>query len=100
MHRTLFALSLLAATALGCSAAGPPMISDTDSAPPPTDGYDAAPCTDPAPGCPCQEVGKQYSCGTIYRISGTHVDCSPGYYTCQEDGGWSDCVGPSIFDGG
>ena len=99
--RTLLAFSALAAAIVGCSAADtPPMIGDGDAAPPPTVEHDSGACASPAAGCPCQDVGAQVGCGTIYRISGSHVDCSEGYFTCQEDGKWSDCVGPSVFDGG
>ena len=99
--RTFLALSALAIALFGCSAADtPPMISDGDAAPPPTETHDSGACASPAAGCPCQDVGAQVACGTIYRISGSHVDCSEGYFTCQEDGKWSDCVGPSVFDGG
>lgn len=94
----VFGLSLFAATA--CSAAPPPMIGDSDSGLPPRDDAALGACEVPAPGCPCTDPGKKIGCGTIYRKSGTHVDCSEGYITCQDDGEWSDCVGPTVWDGG
>jgi hypothetical protein len=77
-----------------------PLISDSDDGAIPTQtdaGLALAPCSEPGPGCPCADAGAQVYCGVIYRISGQHVDCSPGYYTCEADGGWSACVGPSIY---
>ena len=95
---------------VGCSAA-PPMIQDGDGGTSPVergaeegDGGNGAvtrgACIDPAPGCPCQDVGSEAYCGMVYRKSGTHVDCSPGYVTCEADGVWGACVGDSIWDGG
>ena len=55
------------------------------------------PCSTPQAGCPCSKEGEQEYCGTVYRISGNHVDCSKGYVTCQNDGKWSACEGAKIF---
>jgi hypothetical protein len=93
-------LAILGCAFAACSDGLPPPISDSDASPPPrVDSGPVAPCASPAPGCPCADAGAQVSCGLVYRISGTHVDCSPGYLTCEVDGGWSDCVGASIYDG-
>jgi len=91
--------------AFACSGAAPPMIADEDrDAAVERDAQrvaeEADPCATPAPGCPCADSGETFSCGLVYRISGSHVDCSPGSLTCQDDGGWSDCIGDSIWDGG
>lgn len=96
--------ALACAATAACSASQPPPISDTDggvgkvpidsSVPPPD------PCAAPAAGCPCTDAGAQVYCGKVYRVSGTHIDCSDGYLTCQDDGGWSGCVGDAIYDGG
>jgi len=99
----IVASALACAVALACSdAQQPPPIADPDgSAKVPVDGGGTTipPCSEPAPGCPCDDAGAQSYCGLVYRISGTHVDCSPGYLTCQEDGGWGDCLGAEIYDG-
>jgi hypothetical protein len=82
--------------------AEPPAIGDPDSAPtkiPPNDDAAAPPCSTPAPGCGCAEAGVQFYCGVIYRKAGELLECSPGYLTCQDDGGWSGCTGPSVYDG-
>jgi hypothetical protein len=57
------------------------------------------PCDPPQSGCPCVEagIGSQVYCGVIYRTSGNHVDCSKGYRTCLDDGGWGACEGPRIY---
>ena len=59
------------------------------------------PCDPPVEGCPCTEagVGAQVYCGVVYRTSGGHVDCSKGYRTCLEDGGWGACEGVSVYMG-
>jgi hypothetical protein len=84
----------------GCSAAQPPLISDGDGG---IDHGEAAampPCYTAAPGCPCAEAGAKQFCGYIYRRVGNYVACQPGYLTCEADGGWGDCLGASIYDGG
>ena len=62
-------------------------------------GVPVDPCNPPKDGCPCADagVGNQVACGTVYRTSGTHVDCSKGYRTCQEDGGWGACEGTHVY---
>jgi hypothetical protein len=84
-----------------CSDASPPTISDSDGGPQMNEDGAVVepPCSTPATGCPCEEAGATFSCGVVYRISGTHVDCSPGVITCEADGGWGSCVGASIYDG-
>lgn len=59
------------------------------------------PCDPPVEGCPCGDagVGEQVYCGVIYRTSGDHVDCSKGYRTCLEDGGWGKCEGIAVWTG-
>ena len=95
--------ALVCGVAAACSDGGPPPIGDSDSAIPIGDSSIVnVPCLSPAPDCPCNDAGAQFACGNVYRISGTHVDCSPGYLTCNanDDGGtWSACVGASIYDG-
>ena len=95
LERFLFA-SIVALA--GCDDGTPPPLGDSDGGLE-SDGTSKAPCSTPATGCPCAEAGAQFYCGVVYRYSGTHVDCSPGYLTCQDDGGWGDCVGDTIFDG-
>jgi hypothetical protein len=101
---------ICALVALSCSAfaacsdgAQPPPIGDPDSGtikiPPDDDAANVAPCSTPAPGCPCADAGVQFYCGVVYRKSGSLLECSPGYLTCQDDGGWSGCIGPTIYDG-
>ncbi len=92
--------ALLAVACVGACSDGnqPPPISDTDAAIV-NDAGTIVPCSTPAPGCPCAEAGAQVYCGVVYRKSGTHVDCSPGYLTCQGDAGWGSCIGDSIYDG-
>ncbi len=92
---------LLGLLTVGCSDGGmPPPIQDSDGGLPNNDGGTTSePCSTPAQGCPCADAGAQFYCGVIYRVSGKHVDCSPGYLTCQDDGTWSACVGASIYDG-
>jgi hypothetical protein len=77
----------------------PPPIEDTDGGPITAPDSSLPPCATPAPGCPCADAGAQSYCGVIYRKSGTYVSCSPGYLTCQDDGGWSACEGPTVYDG-
>lgn len=99
----LLACALAAACLAACSDARPPPIANPDaSGKVPIDGggVTVPPCATPAPGCPCDDAGAQSYCGLVYRVSGTHVDCSPGYLTCQDDGGWSACEGAAIYDGG
>ncbi len=95
--------ALLCGGFVACSDGTPPPISDPDSAtlkvPPNDDAASVPPCSTPAPNCPCAEAGAQYYCGIVYRRSGDLLECSPGYLTCQDDGGWSGCVGPTIYDG-
>ena len=101
--RLLLAASTLT---LACAPSAPPPIADSDAAPPPKHPPDGAPtpppdpCATPNPGCPCDDAGTQYYCGKVYRTSGTLVECSDGYLTCQPDGGWGDCVGDGIWDAG
>jgi hypothetical protein len=88
------------AGAWACSDGAPPIVGDSDGGP--NNKEDAAPldpCASPTPGCACTTAGEQADCGTVYRISGNHVDCSPGHLTC-ETGKWSQCVGASVYDGG
>lgn len=73
---------------------------DTSVVIPPAD-----PCDPPNLGCPCADAGAgaQVYCGTVYRTTGTHVDCAKGYRTCIDpgDGGamlWGNCEGPRIFN--
>lgn len=96
------AAALASVIVVGCSdAANPPPISDGDGGGIITeDGGTIIPCSVPSPTCPCDDAGAQVSCGTVYRVSGNHVDCSPGYLTCQTDGTWSACVGASVYNGG
>ena len=77
----------------------PPPLGDYDGGLPKSDVAAPPPCSTPAESCPCDDAGAQYSCGTIYRVSGTHVDCSNGYLTCQANGTWSACQGPTIWHG-
>lgn len=98
----LFALAVPATVALvlACSSKQPPVIGDTDgSLPPDTDGGPTTPCDPPTEGCPCTTPGDQLYCGLVYRHSGNRIDCSKGYRTCQEDGGWGACVGSQIYAG-
>lgn len=92
-----------AATLLGCSdGVAPPVLGDPTGPTmviPANDAGSNTGCSSPAQGCPCNNPGDQIYCGTVYRISGTHVDCSKGYLTCQPDGGWSACEGATIFMG-
>ncbi len=95
--------SLASGLVLGCSdGEQPPIISDGDGGGIviEDDAGTIVPCSEPQANCPCNDAGAQFQCGTVYRVSGSHVDCSPAYLTCQEDGTWSTCVGPSIYDGG
>ena len=77
----------------------PPYLGDTDGG---INNGDVivVPCQSPAPGCPCAEAGATYDCGKVYRIVGTHVDCAEGSMTCEDDGGWGACLGPTVYDGG
>jgi len=100
-----FAFVLMLASSgivLGCSDGGnPPIISDGEGGVIiEDDGGAIVPCSEPQATCPCAEAGAQVQCGTVYRVSGSHVDCSPAYLTCQSDGTWSACIGPSVYDGG
>jgi hypothetical protein len=89
-----------AAWITGCGEAAPPPLGDHDGGGPPTGDVAAPPpCSTPAESCPCADAGEQYYCGIIYRVSGSHVDCSKGYLTCQSDLTWSSCQGPAIFQG-
>jgi hypothetical protein len=101
--KRLWTLSIMLGASLAlaaCSDGMPPPITDTDGgAPVRIDSGPVDPCASPAPGCACDDAGAQAYCGMIYRVSGTHVDCSRGYYTCQTDGTWSDCVGDTVYDG-
>jgi hypothetical protein len=92
-------IGLAACGATACSdGAQPPPLGDYDGGGLPVGDVSAPPpCTSPAETCPCDDAGAQYYCGIIYRVSGTHVDCSKGYLTCQSDGTWSACQGPSIY---
>jgi len=85
---------------VACSDGAPPIIGDSDGGPNTKTDVAIVPCSTPAAGCPCDDAGAQVSCGTIYRISGNHVDCSEGHITCQSDGTWSACVGATVFNGG
>jgi hypothetical protein len=102
--RLTFVVTVLAsAWVVGCSdGAQPPIIGDGDGGGiiVQDDGGGIVPCSEPQATCPCNDAGAQVQCGTVYRVSGSHVDCSPAYLTCQEDGTWSSCVGPSVYDGG
>jgi len=99
MKAALFAILMT----VGCSDPGmPPPIGDGDGGVVThQDGSSVVPCSTPAATCPCEDagVGAQVYCGVIYRVSGKHVDCSPGYLTCQEDGTWSACTGAQVYDG-
>jgi hypothetical protein len=98
--RVFASSALLTAWMAGCSAADlPPPIDDSDGGPKKGDVSVVPPCSTPAPGCACGDAGAQVSCGIIYRRVGSYISCSPGYYTCGSDGTWSDCEGPSIYDG-
>ncbi len=98
MKAVLFAL--LSLVVVGCSDPGmPPPITDGDGGVISHTDSSIDPCASPNAGCPCSDAGAQVYCGVIYRVSGKHVDCSPGYLTCQEDGTWSACTGASIYDG-
>ncbi len=95
------ALGLMGGLTAACSdGVQPPPLGDYDGGLP-NNGDVAAPppCSTPAENCPCDDAGAQYYCGIIYRVSGTHVDCSKGYLTCQDNGTWSACEGPSIYQG-
>jgi hypothetical protein len=92
--------ALLCGGLAACSdGAQPPPIGDSDSSTTKDDDSGIVPCSTPAPGCSCAEAGAQFYCGVVYRRSGELLECSPGYLTCQDDGGWSGCVGPTIYDG-
>src|SRR5882672_4996906 len=98
MRSLLVALFLLTAA---CSDANtPPVLGDPMSMPKETTEQNegGVPCSSPSQDCPCATPGEQVYCGTIYRISGSHVDCSKGYVTCQEDMKYSACEGARIFD--
>jgi hypothetical protein len=81
--------------------AQPPPIGDSDGGPDYDSDVTLAPCAKPNPGCGCADAGTgaKVFCGNVYRISGTHLDCSPGYITCGTNEVWGDCIGDSIFDG-
>lgn len=84
----------------GCSDANtPPVLGDPMSMPTEMvqQNEGGAPCSTPSQGCPCTTPGEQVYCGVIYRISGSRVDCSKGYVTCQDDGKYSACEGARIF---
>ncbi len=93
------AIGLASIGLAGCSDRNPPPLGDYDGGgdgSPLNDVY-VAPCSSPAPGCPCPDAGMSEICGTIYHYSGTYVTCSKEYITCQSDGTWSACVGPTVF---
>lgn len=96
-------LTLGALGALGCSSNDkPPPLGDLDGSVvvvPPSDAASNGPCDPPKAGCPCSKPGEQVYCGIIYRASAGRVDCSKGYVTCQEDGGFGPCEGASIYMG-
>ena len=81
----------------------PPLIGDSDAAlsTEPAHDRDAGgdACADPSPGCACADAGERIDCGLVYRISGSHVDCAPGFLECRDDGRWSACLGPTIYEG-
>ncbi len=111
----IFAAALCgsAAALVACSAVNgdrpPPALDDnTDAANQPDRSVISVPvdpCDPPAENCPCADAGAgtQLYCGTVYRTTGTHVDCAKGYRTCIDptDGGallWGKCEGPRIFN--
>ncbi len=102
MTRSMKKLPALATFALvsACSDAMPPPLADEDAQAPRTEPRAVDACATPAPGCPCADAGAQIGCGLVYRRSGSHVDCSPGFLTCKDDGEWSACIGDAIWDGG
>ena len=95
------ALALCLAGVWACSDGAPPIVGDSDGGPNNKEDTGVTdPCASPTPGCACKIEGDEVDCGTVYRISGNHVDCSPGHLTCGSTGKWSQCVGASIYDGG
>jgi len=95
------ALCLSIAGTWACSDGAPPIVGDSDGGPNnKEDGGNNDPCASPNPGCSCKTQGDEADCGTVYRISGNHVDCSPGHLVCGSDNKWGACVGASIYDGG
>ena len=101
MGRLSFAALLLFFAPACSNGDKPPPLGDPDGhvVVVPPDAMQNGPCDPPAAGCPCTMQGDQLYCGIIYRVSGNHVDCSKGYRTCQMDGGWGECLGPTIFMG-
>jgi hypothetical protein len=94
------ALALCLAGVWACSDGQPPIVGDPDGGPNKEDGAIGDPCAVPNAGCACKTQGEEADCGTVYRISGNHVDCSPGHLTCGTDNKWSACIGAAIYDGG
>lgn len=89
---------------LDCAADPPPppigdLFGRRDGGIVPVDAGPTDPCDPPVAGCPCVDAGEQLYCGVVYRTSGGHVDCSRGYRTCGEDGGWGPCLGDAIYLG-
>ena len=93
-------LSLAGLYLAACSDGAPPIVGYSDGGPNNKVDSSADPCASPNPGCACEKQGEEVDCGTVYRISGNHVDCSPGHLTCGSDSKWSACVGASVYDGG
>jgi len=91
-------IGLVSSGLFGCGERTPPPLGDYDGGEGGTllDVY-VAPCSSPTPGCPCPDAGIQEVCGTIYHYAGSYVTCSKEYITCQDDGTWSACVGPTVF---
>lgn len=91
------ALASLCVLAFACSGDDrPPPLTDSEGGTD-IDAGSATPCDPPTEGCPCSDAGSQLYCGTVYRVSGTHVDCSKGYRTCSDQGSWGPCEGPKIY---
>jgi hypothetical protein len=95
----LAAAALSAVGAAGCGDRTPPPLGDHDASgdAPQLGDVVIAPCSTPAAGCPCTVVGEQDVCGTVYHYSGSYITCSKEYITCQDDGTWSACVGPTVL---
>jgi hypothetical protein len=101
MGRFSFAVVFLLAAPACSNDDRPPPLGDSDGSVivVPPDAMQNGPCDPPAEGCPCPKEGEELYCGLVYRVSGTKVDCSKGYRTCQTDGGWGACLGASIYMG-
>lgn len=97
----LLLIPAIVALGFACSSKQPPILPDYDGGKPPPDpdAQPNGPCDPPVEGCPCAPIGDQLYCGLVYRHSGNRIDCSKGYRTCQEDGGWGACVGNAIYMG-